>query len=122
MRLSRWFLLIGAMVGVGCFQVAQRNAVLFKGYAVGQRLQMVHEQEAELAWLQSRVIGLVSPSSLSRVTRQQQMTLVAWSMMPRSDVAQTLDANSPEEQRSGDHAQAVRVAAASSAESSAAGE
>ena len=81
MRLSRWFLLLGTLVGVGCLRVMQQNAIVLKGYAVGERLARVHRQETELFRLRAQVAGLASPTHLSRVAQEQQLKLVAWSTL-----------------------------------------
>ncbi len=84
MNLSRWMLAIGVLVGLGCLQVAQRNAVYLKGYAVGKRMQRVHEIERDVAWLKADVIGLESPSRLARVAEERRLKLVAWSTLAPS--------------------------------------
>ena len=82
MRPSRWMALIGILVAVGCLKVAQRNAILLKGYALGTQVSGIHEKEVEVAWLKSEIIGLVSPAHLSDVARERQLKLVAWSTLP----------------------------------------
>ena len=84
MLLSRWMLLIGVVVGLGCLQVAQRNAIFLKGYAVGDRIDQVHTQETEVSWLGARVVGLESPTRLSQLAQERHLKLVAWSMLPPS--------------------------------------
>ena len=81
MRLSRWMILIALFVSLGCLQVAQRTAMVLKGYAVGERMQRVHAQENEIAWLDARVTGLGSPSRLARAQEDRQLKLVAWSRL-----------------------------------------
>jgi len=81
MRLSRWMTLIGVMVSLGCLEVAQHNAIFQKGYAVGDRLKRVHVQETDLAWLNTQVTNLSSPTHLARVVQERQLKLVAWSML-----------------------------------------
>lgn len=66
MSLARRFLLIGLLVAIGCLQVAQRNAVFLKGYALGRQTEQLHLQETELSWLQARVIALKSPVRLAQ--------------------------------------------------------
>ena len=73
-------LLIGVIVGLGCLQVAQRNAIFLKGYAVGDRIDRVHTQETEVSWLGARVVGLGSPTRLSQLAQERHLKLVAWSM------------------------------------------
>ena len=77
MRLTRWVLLIGMVVGLGCLQVAQRNAVFMKGYAVGERTHRLHTQQTDVSWLQVQVAGLSSPVHLSQVAKERQLKLVA---------------------------------------------
>lgn len=82
MTLRRWFLLEAVLVGLGCLQVAQRNAILLNGYAVGARMERVHAQETSVAWLRNDVAGLASPTHLARVARDRQLAFVAWSTLP----------------------------------------
>ena len=100
MRLSRWMAVIGVMVMIGCLQVAQRNALLLKGYAVGERMHQVHTQESDVAWLSAEVTGLASPSHLASVAAERRLKLVAWLRFPPAsslvremtpDEAQTAD-------------------------------
>ena len=81
MRLSRWMMLIGALVGLGCLQVAQRTAIVLKSYAVGERLAHLHAQENEVAWLDAHVTGLGSPARLAEVAEERRLKLVAWSRL-----------------------------------------
>ena len=67
MRLSRWVTLIAILVGLGCLQVSQRNAIFLKGYALGERTDHMHTQETDLSWLHASVVGLKSPTHLARV-------------------------------------------------------
>ena len=83
MRMRRWCGLIAGMVILGCLQVAQRNALYFQGYAVGEQLQQLHTQETSLAWMQTHVVGLVSPTRLARVAQERRLNLVAWSALDR---------------------------------------
>lgn len=73
--------LIGVVVGLGCLQVAQRNAIFLKGYAVGERMHRVHTRENEVAWLSTRVTGLASPMRLADIAKERRLTLVAWSRL-----------------------------------------
>ena len=81
MGVSRWFALIAIVVGLGCLQVAQRNAILLKGYAVGARIGDLHAQETDLSWLNAHVVGLNSPAHLARVAQERRLTFVAWSRL-----------------------------------------
>ena len=81
MSISRWFTLIAIMVGLGCLQVAQRHAILLKGYAVGARMGNVHTQETDLSWVNAHVVGLSSPTHLAQVAQERRLTFVAWSRL-----------------------------------------
>ena len=81
MRLSRWGCGIAVMVALGCLQVAQRTAIVSRGYAVGERMHRVHTQEADLSWLQTQVARLSSPAHLSAVAQERRLQLVAWSTL-----------------------------------------
>lgn len=82
MRLSQWFMLIGAFVAVGCLTVAQRNAVYFQAYAVGDRLDRLHTEGTAVAWLRADVLELSSPSRLSQVAEDRRLKFIAWSTLP----------------------------------------
>ena len=82
MRLTHWLTLIGLVVGLGCLQVTQRNALVLTGYAVGERLTRVHRQEADVSWLNMQVVGLTSPAHLSRIAKERQLNLVARVTLP----------------------------------------
>lgn len=82
MRLSRWMLLIGGIVALGCLFVAQRTATFLKGYAVGERMHRVHAQENETAWLKAHVVELASPTHLAEVAEEQDLKLVGWLRLP----------------------------------------
>ena len=92
MALSRWLLLVGIMVGVGCLQVAQRNAIVLKGYEIGQRIQQVHAHETQLEWLSTRVTGLASPTQLSKVAQDRRLALVAWATLSGATPQRLADA------------------------------
>ena len=81
MRLSRWLMLIASVVGLGCLQVTQHNAVFLKGYAVGERLEQLHVQERDVSWLRARMVGLRAPQHLARIAQERQLKLVAWSTL-----------------------------------------
>ncbi len=78
MNLTRWLVAIALLVGLGCLQVAQRNAIVLKGYALGQRTSELHAQETAVAWLGAEVNGLQSPAHLARVAQQRRLKFVAW--------------------------------------------
>jgi hypothetical protein len=78
MRLSRWFLGLACVVGLGCLQVAQRTAIVRKGYALGERMNRVHAQRTDVSLETMQVAGLLSPAHLSQVAREQRMNLAAW--------------------------------------------
>ena len=82
MRLTHWMMLIGLVVGIGCLQVAQRNAIVLKGYAVGERLSRIHRQEADVSWLNMQVVGLISPAHLSQVAKARRLNFVARTTLP----------------------------------------
>ncbi len=82
MTLTRWLTLIGIVVGLGCLQVAQRNAVVLKGYAVGERLHRIQQTETEVLLAKERVIGLASPAALAQAAEDRQMKFVAWATLP----------------------------------------
>lgn len=81
MPVSRWMALIGLLVALGCLQVAQRNALFMNSYTVGERMQRVHAQENEVAWLSTQVTGLASPMRLADIAKERRLTLVAWSRL-----------------------------------------
>ncbi|MDP3722242.1 MAG: hypothetical protein Q8R91_01930 [Candidatus Omnitrophota bacterium] len=107
MSLPRWLTLIAVLVGVGCLQVAVRNAVILRGYAVGERLQRLHRQEGDLSWLTTKVAGLSSPASLARVAREHHPNLVAWRTLPEPSAASVVSPASlgrrDQLARAGDH-------------------
>ena len=82
MRLTHWIMLIGLVVGLGCLQVTQRNAIVFTGYAVGERLIRVHRQEADVSWLNMQVVGLTSPAHLAQIAKERRLNLVARVTLP----------------------------------------
>ena len=82
MRLSRWWVLLGGLVGLGCLQVAQRTAIVTKGYALGERVHRAHTQQTEMSLERMEVVGLSSPVQLSQAAREQRMNLVAWAALP----------------------------------------
>jgi hypothetical protein len=83
--------LIGILVGLGCLQVSQRNALFLRGYTVGERMSRVHTQEADVSWLNAHVVGLASPAHLSRVAHERQLKLVGWlTLSPTQSFPSTL--------------------------------
>jgi hypothetical protein len=82
MRLGGWMGLIAALVGVGMLRVGERTAIVLGGYAVGDRLQRVHEREIEVAWLSAGIAGLASPPRLAEVVKERRLDMVARSMLP----------------------------------------
>ena len=89
MPLRLWFVLIGVVVGLGCLQVAQHNAVFMKGYAVGERTRHLHAQQTDVSWLNVQVAGLSSPAHLAQVARDRRLNLVAWSTLASNRVTAT---------------------------------
>ena len=77
MRLSSWAVLIGLLVVLGCLEVTARNAVVLKGYAVGERADRLHDQETDLAWLRADVESLRAPARLASIAQERQLKLVA---------------------------------------------
>lgn len=90
MRLSRWWILLGVVVGLGCLQVAQRTAIVMKGYAVGERVHRVHTQQTETSLETMEVAGLSSPLHLAQVAKERRMNLVAWSALHQQPTAAPL--------------------------------
>jgi hypothetical protein len=82
MSLSRWVLAVSLMVGLGCLQVAQRNALVLKGYALGERQAQMHEDQVVLHWLQADVTRLGSPSSLASAAQTRKWKFVARAVVP----------------------------------------
>ena len=72
-------MLIGTLVGLGCLQVAQHNAIVLSGYAAGDRLNKVHAKETEVGWLNAQVTGHLSPVALDQAVQERRLNLVAWS-------------------------------------------
>ncbi|MBI2495437.1 MAG: hypothetical protein HYW10_02570 [Candidatus Omnitrophica bacterium] len=70
------------MVGLGCLQVAQRNAVFLQAFAVGERLRDLHAQENDVSWSNARIIGLTSPLRLAQIAEERRLKLVAWLRLP----------------------------------------
>ena len=79
MRYTRWLLVIAGVTGFGCLQVAQRTAIVLKGYALGERMDRVHTQRTTMSLERVEVEGLSSPAHLAQVARDQRMNFVAWS-------------------------------------------
>jgi hypothetical protein len=107
MRLAQWMGLIGVVTGLGCLQVAQRNALFLKGYAVGEYRQRVHAKETNVSWLNARVVEMASPVRLADVAQERRLKLVARAMMT---VGQGGVASTPERQ-SVDGSGMIQVAA-----------
>ena len=95
MPLGRWFLLIGLMMGLGMLRVAQQNALVVSGYALGTRAERLHDQDVQMEHLRADVLELTSPVHLADVAREQRMKFVAWtSVAPVKSIARL---NSSEE-------------------------
>lgn len=73
--------LIGLVVMLGCLQVAQRTAVVMKGYGLGERLRDVHARETDVSMLSLQITELSSPGRLAKVAKDRQLKLVAWSTL-----------------------------------------
>ena len=72
-------MLIAVLVGLGCLQVAQRNALFLGGYAAGDRVSKLHTKEVEVGWLNAQVTGHLSPVALDQAAQERRLNLVAWS-------------------------------------------
>ena len=81
MKLNRWLAAIGVVMAVGILQVAQKNTVYLKGYALGDRVEKAHKEETEISWLETRVLRLTSPEHLSDAVQERHLNLVAWSLL-----------------------------------------
>jgi len=77
LTMSRWLIVLAGVVSLGMCQVAQRNAIVFSAYGVGERMVRVHTEETDVTWLRARVDGLASPVHLANVARAQQLKLIA---------------------------------------------
>ena len=95
MPLRRWFLLIGAVVVLGCLQVAQRTGVVMKGYAVGERMRTLHARETDVAWSSLQITELSSPNRLAKVARERDLKLVAWSTIADAKATTLASAGGP---------------------------
>ncbi len=84
MKLSHWFWLVGLTVGLGCLQVAQRNAIFLTAYAIGHRIKQAHGQETRVGWLSARVTGLSAPGHLCEEAGARRLNLVAWSPLTQA--------------------------------------
>lgn len=94
MKLARWLTAIGVVVAVGMLQVAQKNTVYLKGYALGDRIEKAHKEQTEIGWLETRVLRLTSPEHLSDTAQERHMGLVAWSVLSANQARQPADATS----------------------------
>ena len=95
MRLSGWMGLIAALVGIGALQVSQRTAIVLSGYAVGSRMERVHDKETEVAWLDANVTGLASPGHLADVAKERRLNMVARSMLPLPSIGLAREPQAP---------------------------
>ena len=84
MRVSQWLMLVGVLVSVGMLQVAQRTAIVRRGYALGQRTHRLHEAERDVAWLRAQLQGLSSPNRLTDVSQTRQQPFIAWSLLSQA--------------------------------------
>ncbi len=81
MRLRPWLLGIMVLLLIGCLRVAQRSAIVSKGYAVGYRVHRLHAERSNMSWLGDRVATLESPWYLSSVADERNLRLTAWSTL-----------------------------------------
>ena len=88
MTLSRWLALIGVCVLCGMVQVGVRHAALVKSYAVGEKLNRLHDSKIRVGWLATELIRLESPGSLAQVAKARELELVAWHPLPKREWAQ----------------------------------
>ena len=86
MSCARRLAIIGIVTGVGMAQVATRNALWLKSYALGERVEQTHQAETDVAWLQARVLHLTSPDHLSDTAQTRHLNLVAWSTLSPEQV------------------------------------
>jgi len=87
MKVSRWALAIGVLVGCGLLQVQGRHAMLIKGYDVGAREAAMVASQNDVRRLAMEVGYLESPRRLAEAAREQQLTLVAQTALPAPPVS-----------------------------------
>ena len=121
-RLPHWLTLIAVLVGLGCLQVAQRNALFLSGYAAGDRVSKLHAKEIEVGWLNAQVTGHLSPVALDQAAQERRLNLVAWSTWrsePPGMSAETspASANSPASSEAASSRSVGRLAAVEPAQS-----
>lgn len=92
MSIKKWAIAIGCVVGLGCLQVAQRNALLLQGYALGHRVEQMHEDQVVLHWLQADVTRLGSPSALADAAQMRKWKFVAREVAPKGPTLMTVAA------------------------------
>ncbi|HEX9779808.1 MAG TPA: hypothetical protein VGB20_01185 [bacterium] len=80
MRTSRLAAAIGVLVAVGCVKVAERAAVIERGYGLGRKMAQADMRASAMAWLESDVVRLHSPVRLAAERAGRKLDLVAWSM------------------------------------------
>ena len=96
MRLGSWTVLIGLLVGLGCLEVTARNAIVLKGYALGERSDQLHDEETDLAWLRANVESLRSPARLAAIAQERQLKLVARATLSSVGRSSSLAAAAPQ--------------------------
>lgn len=101
MAIKKWTIAIGLMALLGCLQVAQRNALLLHGYALGERVEQMHEDQVVLHWLQADVTRLGSPSALADAAQAHKWKFVAREIVPKAPTLITVAALEPAEAGSG---------------------
>jgi hypothetical protein len=74
-------MLIVALMGIGMMKVAQHNAVVMKGYSLGEQTRNIHTARTDLAWLEAEVTGMGSPTYLLEHADEENLKLVAWSQV-----------------------------------------
>lgn len=101
MAVKKWAIAIGLMVGLGLLQVAQRNALLLEGYALGERVEQMHKDQVVLHWLQADVTRLGSPSALADAAQTRKWKFVAREVAPKAPALITVAAFETSEAGSG---------------------
>lgn len=101
MSVKKWAIAIGLMAVLGCLQVAQRNALLLQGYALGHRVEQMHEDQVVLHWLQADVTRLGSPTALADAAQSHKWKFVAREVVPKTPTLMTVAALEPSEAGSG---------------------
>ena len=81
MNQTRWLVVIAAVGLLGCLQVAMRNGVILKSYALGERVEHARSQDTVVSHLGVQISELISPVHLSQIAKERRLKLVAWSKL-----------------------------------------